>query len=162
MAHVTVEYMIMIPVLILQIFIFPFTALAIMNTWADSRVNLQLQEVTSHLGSSIQQLYYTINHASIASGSLTIDLDIPQTIKDGSRSYPYTITLLDATPSGNDAHILNVTLSFTHAEGSASTLVTLGENVDWQNNFTVDRDAVSLINATKVGSTIVLSLEGDS
>lgn len=65
MAQISIEYMIMIPILILQIFLFPFAATAIMNGWTDSRMTIQLQEVSGHLGSSIQQLYYTMNHESI-------------------------------------------------------------------------------------------------
>jgi hypothetical protein len=61
--------MIMIPVLILQIFLFPITASVIMNTWADSSMTLELQETAGHMGSSIQQLYYTMNHASVPNGT---------------------------------------------------------------------------------------------
>ncbi len=62
--------MIMVPILILQIFLFPIAATAIMNAWSDSRMTIELQEISGHLGSSIQQLYYTMNHASISSGSI--------------------------------------------------------------------------------------------
>ena len=83
----------MIPILIMQIFIFPFAATIIMNTFTDSRRTLELQEIAGQLGSSMQQLYYTINHASISSGSLTAQPDTPSFI-DG---YSYNVTLLDAT-----------------------------------------------------------------
>ncbi|HJW97500.1 MAG TPA: hypothetical protein VJ529_00095, partial [Candidatus Bathyarchaeia archaeon] len=63
MVHVTIEYMIMVPVLVLQIFLFPLTANWLMTTWVDSRRNLALQDVASHLSSTIQQLYLSLNHA---------------------------------------------------------------------------------------------------
>ncbi len=75
MPSITIEYMIMIPVLILQIFIFPLTASVIMNTWTDSRMTIELQETAGHMSSSIQQLYYTINHGSMSNGSMKITLD---------------------------------------------------------------------------------------
>ncbi len=162
MAHVTIEYMIMIPVLIMQIFLFPFTATIIMNAWTDSRITLQLQEITGHLGSSIQQLYYTMNRASVSSGSLTIKLDIPLSIVDGNTEYRYNITLQHASDSENPenhAQIMNLTLNFVNSKGEASTLITLGENAQWD-NITVERGSISFINATKTSSAIQLSLEG--
>jgi hypothetical protein len=159
MAHITLEYMILVPVLILQIFFFPYTATVIMDSWADSRVNLQLQEVTSHLGSSIQQLYYTMNHASIATGSLTLNLGIPLNIQDSNKIFDYYITLSNATTS-DSAKILNLTLSFVNTDGAHSTLITLGENVAWQDNLTFRRDSVSFINASKIGDSIWLSFGG--
>ena len=75
MPQIAIEYMIMVPVLILQIFIFPMTASVIMNTYVDSRLTIELQATAGHMGSSIQQLYYTIDHGSISDGSMKITLD---------------------------------------------------------------------------------------
>jgi hypothetical protein len=161
MVHVTIEYMIMVPVLILQIFLFPFVAASIMNTWDDSASNLQLQEISGHLASSIQQLYYTINHGSIREGTLTVKLDIPILLTSKDHVYNYTITLTDISPSDNDAKIMNLTLSFDspYIEGSTSTFITLGENADCP-NITVNRGDVSLIKAIKTADTIMISFEG--
>ena len=74
MPSITLEYMIMIPVLIAQIFIFPFTASVIMNTWTDSRMTIELQETAGHMGSSIQQLYYMMNHDAMSNGTISISL----------------------------------------------------------------------------------------
>jgi len=152
----------MIPVLIMQIFIFPIVATAIMNTWIDSRINLQLQEITGHLGSSIQQMYYTMNHASVSSGSLTIELDIPSSIVDGNNYYHYNITLQHALGSENPENhvqVMNLTLNFVNTQGEASTLITLGENAYW-NDITLNRNSISFINATKTSGAIWLSLGG--
>jgi hypothetical protein len=157
MVQVTLEYMIMIPVLIAQIFIFPFAANAIMSTWVDTRQELSLQETAGHLGSSIQQLYYTINHASISSGSLTLKLDIPTTIE----GHGYTITFGNAT--GSDTKILRLTLDLNESTVEASTLVTLGQNAVWQNNAKYSSTSISIINATKINAqpvTVSLALKG--
>jgi len=148
--------MIMVPVLIMQIFIFPFAATMMMDTWVDSRRELVLQETAGHLGSSIQQLYYTINRASISNGSLTLKLDTPPSIE----GYAYTITLHNATNSNAQARIMNITLNLVGARGATSTLVTFGENAAWQDNALYLSNSTS-INATKTSSgSILLSLEG--
>jgi hypothetical protein len=155
--QVTIEYMIMVPVLILQIFLFPIAASVIMNTWVDSRMTIELQETAGHLGSSIQQLYYTMNHASISSGSLTAKLDTPPTIE----GHYYNITLQDATNSNTTSlRIMNVTLSLAGTNDKTSTLVTLGENADWQNNAIFLSNSTTSIIATKSSGSIWLSFEG--
>jgi hypothetical protein len=129
--------MIMVPVMIAQIILFPYLAVTIRDTWVDSNINLELQEICGHLSSSIQQLYYTMNHASISSGSLTAKLGTPPLIGDGfGRFYNYTITFQNATSVGSEVKILNVTLQLQGRNGVSSSLVTLGENADWQNNAT--------------------------
>lgn len=156
MPHITIEYMIMIPVLILQIFIFPFTAAVIMNTWTDSRMTLELQETASHLGSSVQQLYYTINHGSISSGSLTVKLDTPTSVE----GYPYTITLHDASNSGNQARIMNLTLDLRGTRCTTSTLITLGQNANWVINSRFSSTNSTSITATKNSGSISLTFDG--
>ena len=73
MPQITIEYMIMIPILILQIFLFPLTAGWIMDSWESSRQSLALKETLSHLSSSIQQIYSALTHSSMASSTITID-----------------------------------------------------------------------------------------
>jgi hypothetical protein len=158
--QVTIEYMIMVPILILQIFLFPIAAATIMGAWSNSRMTLELQEVSGNLGSSIQQLYYIMNHASISSGSLTAKLTVPTTIQDGDYGYNYMITLSNATNPNTSIKVMNITLSLIGASGKASTLVTLGENADWHDNATFRSNATSLISATKSSGTILLSFQG--
>ena len=52
MAHITIEYVIMVPILIMQIILFPITANWLMTVWVDSRRTLALKEATSNLGSA--------------------------------------------------------------------------------------------------------------
>ena len=159
MPQVTIEYMIMVPILILQIFLFPIAAATIMGAWSNSRMTLELQEVSGHLGSSMQQLYYTMNHASISSGSLTAKLTVPTTITDGNNGYNYMITLSNATNLNSSVKVMNLTLSLIGTSGKASTLVTLGQNAYW-NNSAFKSNNISLINATKSSGIISLSFQG--
>lgn len=158
MPQVTIEYMIMVPVMIMQIFLFPIAASVIMNTWVDSRMTIELQETAGHLGSSIQQLYYTMNHASIASGSLTFELDTPPLIE----GHYYNITLQNATNANTSIKIMNVTLSLAGTNDKTSTLVTLGENADWQNNVIFLSNSTTSIIATKSSGSICLYFGGDT
>jgi hypothetical protein len=158
LAHITIEYMIMIPVLIMQIFLFPLTATVIMDTWADSRMTLELQTTAGHLGSSIQQLYYTINHGSISSGSMKITLDVPPLIEGRA----YTTTLSHVTHLDTSYQIMNVTLKLIGTKDQTSTLVTLGPNVDWQENLAFNSTSHNLsLVASKTADSIWVSFGGN-
>ncbi|HLN88803.1 MAG TPA: hypothetical protein VK253_01945 [Candidatus Binatia bacterium] len=157
MPQVAIEYMIMVPVLILQIFIFPLTASVIMNTYVDNRLTIELQATAGHMGSSIQQLYYAIDHGSISDGSMTITLDTPPLIEGRA----YTTTLSNVTDLDTSCQIMNVTLKFIGSKGQTSTVVTLGQNVDWPENLAFNSTAHSpSLVATKTNDSIWLSFGG--
>jgi hypothetical protein len=157
--QITIEYMIMVPLLILQIFIFPIAASAIMNAWSNSQMTIELQEVSGHLSSSMQQLYFTMNHASISSGSVTDKLEVPTTIQNGNNGYNYMIILSNATNPNSSVKVMNLTLTLIGTSAKASTIVTLGQNADW-NNTSLKSSKISFINATKSSGNIFLSFQG--
>ncbi|HSV49601.1 MAG TPA: hypothetical protein VLH35_04730 [Candidatus Acidoferrales bacterium] len=159
--QITVEYMIMIPVMILQIFLFPFVATLIMDNWNDSRQTLELHETAGHLSSTIQQMYYTINRASVSSGSasMKINIDIPRTIEN----HAYTVTLQNVTGLDSAYRVMNITLRFISFDGSTSTLVTLGDNINWADNLAFNSVNTGLcLTATKTADTIILTLEDEA
>jgi len=153
--QVTIEYMIMIPILIMQIFLFPLTAGWIMNTWVDSRRTLALQEAASHLGSSMQQIYSSLNHAAIAAGTVTNKLDIPPFIE--GYAYVGNATLRTALdPALNSSKILDITLRLMGVSIEATTSVTLGQNVEWQQNSTfMSNSTYASINAEKQSNGVI-------
>jgi hypothetical protein len=155
MAHITIEYMIMIPVMIMQIFLFPFAATVIMNTWVDQHRSLQLQEIAGHLASSVQQMYFTMNRASDGSGCLTSILDTPSRIDN----HFYNITLQDISNPSSSAKVMKITLNLIGANGESSSLITLGSNAAWQDGATY-RSNVTSVSATESSGTIWLSFEG--
>ncbi len=120
-------------------------------------MTIELQETAGHMGSSIQQLYYTMNHASISNGSMQINLDTPPLIE----GLAYTTTLSHVTHLDTSYQIMNVTLKLIGTHDQTSTLVTLGQNVDWQENlaFNSTSHPLSLI-ATKTANSIWLSFGG--
>jgi hypothetical protein len=155
---ITLEYMIMIPVLIAQIFIFPYTASVIMNTWTDSRMTIEIGEIAGHIGSSIQQLYYAINHESMSSGSASVTLDMPPLIE----GHAYTTTLTHVSQVETSYSVMNVTLRLLGTKDQTSTLVTLGPNVNWQENLSFLSGAQPIVlKADKTQNTITLTLGGN-
>lgn len=158
MPHITLEYMIMIPILLMQIILFPYVAVTMRTSWVESNVNLELQEICSHIGSSMQQLYYTMNHASISAGSLSAKLGTPTSIGDGyGNFYGFTITLQNATNVNTDVKIMNVTLHIEGTGDQAFSLVTLGDNAVWQNNAVFLSSSSTSVNATKTAGSIMLT-----
>jgi hypothetical protein len=152
--------MIMIPILILQIFLFPLTAGWIMTTWVDSRQTLALKETVSHLGSSIQQVYSALNHESISEGIVTNRLEVPPFIE----GYAYTgnATLRTALdPALNSSKVLDITLRLRGASIQAFTSVTLGQNVEWQNStFMSNSTFASIIANKQLNGTILMYFGG--
>jgi hypothetical protein len=153
-AHVTIEYIIMVPILIMQIFLFPFVASVVMNSWVDSRRTLALQETASHLGSSIQQTYLSLNYTAIPAANVTNKLDVPPFIE----GYAYTATATLEPASGSK--VLELTLTFKGVEISATTTVTLGQNVNWRNGYStfMSNSTSACLQAEKDGASGTIKL----
>jgi hypothetical protein len=151
--------MIMIPVMILQIFLFPYVAVMLMDGWTSSRQTIELQDIASQLGSTVQQMYYIINHASVSSGSasMNVALSIPETVDNTA----YTVTLSHASNIDSAYQVMNITLHINKGSAVTSTLVTLGDNINWQNNIAFSSLTRNLtFSATKTANTITLTLGG--
>lgn len=160
MAHITIEYVIMLPILILQIMLFPLTASWLMNIWVDSRRNLALQEVASHVGSVIQQVYFTLNHETITVGSITQKPDVPPLIEN----HPYTATATLKTildPTMNSSKLLEITFKLKGTGTTVTTSVLLGRNAVWRNSTFISNSTNACITAQKfANTTIALSFGG--
>ena len=152
MPQITIEYMIMIPLVILPIFLFPLTASWIMNPWVDSRQTLALQEIASYLGSSIHQTYSALSHESLSAGIVTYKLEIPPSIE--GQSYMGNATLKTALGS-NSNKILDINLYIIDSEISVKTSVTLGDNVEWQDSLFESNSAYVNIFAEKLSNDII-------
>ena len=148
MTHITIEYMIMIPVLILQIFLFPLTASWLMNIWVDSRRTLALQEVASHLGSTIQQLYFSLNHETISAGTATYSPGLPPFIEN--YNYVGNATLRAVSGSADSSKVLSITLTLAKTKITVTTLVTLGSNVLWRPSVFVSNSTNAIVSAEKL------------
>lgn len=150
MTHITIEYMIMIPVMILQIFLFPLTASWLMNIWVDSRRTLALQEVASHLGSTIQQLYFALNHKTISAGTATYSPGLPPFIED--YNYIGNATLRKVSGSANSSKVLSITVTLAKTKITVTTLVILGPNVLWRPSVFISNSTNALVSAEKLSN----------
>lgn len=163
MPHITIEYMIMIPMLIIQIFLFPLTASWIMNTWVNSRRTLALQDVADHLASTMQQLYFSLNHATIATGQASYTPGLPPFIED--YSYFANGTLLTVGGSGsNYTKAVSLVVTLTGTKNSVTTAVTLGFNVAWTPSIFYSNSSKASVTAVKTmaGNVSTITLRFDS
>jgi hypothetical protein len=160
MPHVTIEYVIMVPILIMQIFLFPLTASWLMNVWIDSRRMLAVQDTASHLGSTIQQLYFSLNHESISAGAKA-------TYTPGLAPYieniPYygNATLRTVSSQQGAGKVLDLSIRLLGTNIRATSVVVLGPNVAWQSSTFKSNSTNVCINAQKIrfpNGTVVISL----
>lgn len=163
MPHITIEYMIMIPMLIIQIFLFPLTASWIMNTWVDSRRTLALQDAAGHLASTIQQLYFSLNHATIPAGKASYAPGLPPMIED--YTYVAAGTIRPAAGSGPEyTKVIDLVVSMTGTKNSVTTSVILGPNAVWQSSFFLSNSTRASVSAEKTmnGTTSIVTLRFES
>jgi hypothetical protein len=140
--------MIMVPVMILQIFLLPIVASSLMNIWVDQRRTLSLQDVTSHLGSTIQQLYFSLNHDTIPSGTVTYSPGLPPFIEDNY--YTGDVTLLTSSlPTSNSSVYLDLMMKLVGTSDSVTTSVVLGSNAIWQQSTFVSNSTHACVSAQK-------------
>jgi hypothetical protein len=160
MPHITIEYVILLPLLVLQIFLFPLTANWLMNTWVDSRRMLALKEAGGNLGSTIQQVYFSLNHQSISIGTVTQRANIPPLIEN----YPYNATAILKSTLGstlNSSKVLEISLRLGTIGINATTSVILGQNVLWQESTFESYSTNACIRADKLANgTIRFSFGG--
>ncbi len=125
-----------------------------MNIWVDSRRTLALQETASHMGSSIQQIYFSLNHQTISAGTVTQKLEIPPFIEN----YPYTgnatlRTVLD--PALNSSKVLDIMLRLKTVGITVTTSVILGQNVEWVNSTFVSNSTNACLTAEKQSNGVI-------
>jgi hypothetical protein len=154
--HVTIEYAILLPLLILQIFLFPIVVNGMMNNWTGSRQLLSLQETAGHMGSNIQQVYFSLNHTSILDGTLTSNLKVPPYIEGYSYTANATLRTVLAEPL-NSTDVLDITLKLVGTSVTTTTSVTLGQNVEWLNSVFESNTNRTCLIAEKSGGVITLS-----
>ncbi len=153
MANISIEYMILIPILILQIFLLPYATGIFMNYWTTSSDTLALNDACAHISASIGQLYLFLNNPSVSSGTVTNDLGLSAYI--GKYAYSGNATLTSVSGSGA---VLELTLTLIGSTISTNTPVTLGLHVQWVNSTFMSNSNVACITGQKESNgTILLS-----
>jgi len=130
LAHVAIEAVIMIPLLMAQILLFPLVANTMTTYWQNASREITLQEVASQMGSTIQQLYLYLDRMEVSTG--------PEPITYAS-TFPTTIASHNYTARGslrtsmdlNSSKILLLTLTLQDVGNTVTVQVSLGPNVLW-------------------------------
>ena len=84
----TIEYLILIPLLFTQVIVFPLVASTMTSNWQNSQLDNELLEAAGHLASTIQQLYLTVDRDEILAGTVTQSSPVPVSVG----SYRYIAT----------------------------------------------------------------------
>jgi hypothetical protein len=158
MAQVTIGYLIMVPVLIIQIIVFPYVASLLMDISVESRRTIAIQEAANHLSSSMEQLYFSVNHDSITAGTITYQLDLPLFIENYYYVGNATLRTGSADPDGS--RILEITLEYVGVDVSTSVLATFGGNMQWQNSTFQSNSNSACITAEKQENGTILMYFG--
>ena len=157
MPNVTIEYVILIPLLFTQVIVFPFVASTITSNMQTSQRNVELQDTANHLASTIQQLYLTINRQEILTGTVTQESNVPMTVG----SYPYTAIGLLSSSSENSSKILEVILTLDDVDNTATAVAVLGPNVQWTDSTFLSTSTDASIEVQKLSNnTIIFSFGG--
>jgi len=150
MPSITVEYVILIPLLFTQIIVFPLVASTMTNNWQESQRDVALQEVADHLASTIQQLYLTVNRPEILSGDVTQVSMLPVTVA----SYPYNVTAsLSNPPNPGVVKILTVSLTLDEFGTTVTAAAVLGPNVEWTDSTLRSNSVDASINVNKFSNS---------
>jgi len=151
--HITIEYVIMIPLLFAQILVFPFAASIMTSSWADARREVALQDAANHLASTIQQLYLSVNREEISAGNITQASTLPPTIE----SYYYTATGNLSAPL-DSSRVLTLTLRLEKGGDTVTAAALLGPNAEWDGGtFRSDSPNASIKVEKKPDDTIHFS-----
>lgn len=139
MPHVSMEYAIMAPILLVQVILIPMATSWMLDVWVTRRRETALQDVASHMGTTIQQLYFSLNREEISVGTTTQASKVPAFIE----SIPYVVTASNRT-IGNST-IIDLYLALMRTGVSTTTRITLGPNVVWQQSTFVSNSTDACI-----------------
>ncbi len=146
MVSITIEYVILIPLLFTQVIIFPLVASTMTNSWQDSQRDVALQDVANHVASTIQQLYLTANRDEILTGNINQFTNLPVSIS----SYPYSVTAALSSPPDPDAvRVLTVTVTLDDLDNVVNAAAVLGSNVEWVESTLRSNSVNASINVAK-------------
>lgn len=158
MANVTIEYVILIPLLFTQVIVFPLVASAMTSNWENQQRDVELQDVADHLASTIQQLYLTASRDEILAGTITHASPAPTAVS----SYRYTATgSLTNPPDPNSTKILTVTLMLEEVGNIARAQALLGPDVQWvESTLQSSSSGASIVIQKFSNGTLVFSFGG--
>lgn len=150
MPRVAIEYVILAPLLLLQVIIFPMVASTMTENLADSRRQIALQDAGNHLASTVQQLYLSLSQREISTGVTLQASDLPSTIE----SRPYTAEGSLGPPldpeDPNSVRVLTISLNLVGPGITAEATTTLPSNVQWDGGTFRSDSSTASVKVTKL------------
>ena len=143
MVSVTIEYVILIPLLFSTVIVFPFVANRITTENQEAQLRIELQGVADHMASTIQQLYLTVNGEEILTGTITQASPVPVTVG----SYPYNVEGSLYEPGDGSAKVFTAFLTLDDIAITVTASAVLGPNVLWTD---------STLRSTSVDASIIV------
>lgn len=133
----------MVPILLVQVILIPAAVSWMMDVWVTRRRETALQDIASHMGTTIQQLYFSLNREEISAGVTTQASNLPPFIE----SVPYVVTASNRTIG--DSTLIDLYLALIGTGVSTNARVTLGPNVSWQQSTFVSNSTSACIRVEK-------------
>jgi len=112
-----------------------------MSGWVDQRNVLLLQDAASNIGSTLQQLYFTLNHPSMPAGATSDQFGLPPDI-DGYW-YDANAKLQPSTSTTNSSQLLEITATLVTTTTQVTSSVLLGSNVQWNGTSTFESNSTT-------------------
>ena len=128
MPHSSMEYAIMVPVLLVQVILIPAATAWIIDVWTVKRKENALQDIANHVGSTIQQLYFSLNRDDVTPGTTLQSANFPLDVEN----IPFTIIAF--SKKVENTTILDLQLALTGTEVTTTSRVTLGPNTLWKDS----------------------------
>jgi hypothetical protein len=126
MPNASIEYAIMLPILIVQVILIPVSASWMIDGWTTRRREISLQDVASHLATTIQQLYFSLDSEDVTAGITTQAANVPAHVE----FIPYRIQATDSKFENTTTIHLNLTLIGTSVK--SIDRIILGPNASWE------------------------------
>ena len=139
----------MLPVLIMQVVLLPLSTSWIMSNWSNSRMQVELQDAANYVGSTVEQLYLSLNRNDTLPGTMTKLFDVPTMIE----SHIYFAT--GSLRSASSTKILNLYFALQGTSVRANSSVTLGPNVAWQSSTFKSNATNGFIRVVKASSGLL-------
>ena len=155
MVNVVLEYVLMLPVLLVITATFIPLTTFLATSWATQRIQTRLQDTSRQLADTIGQLYFSMNQSQIAPGTVSQTSSVPTNIEN----YIYTGTgSLSSAAGPNSVKILVINLSIQGGRITATTPIPLGVNVRWTPTTFVSNSPTAAILLQKFSNgTIAIS-----
>lgn len=128
MGNVAIETVILAPLLIIQIILFPFVANSLASNWSNATRDITLKELASQMASTIQQLYLSFNRPEVSAGNITQVSTFPKEIS----GHPYdAMGFLNNSSQPGFGKILSLNVTLQDLGNTVMAQTPLGPNALW-------------------------------